>query len=133
MHFSSWAVAHIKTAERSRGRAIYCHDPLVQEVVAAVGYHIDENRTLPLLITTLAFRIDTQENAFLRYRTLAGALVLKHHLHAIAEKIGRGGCVDIDLTDRERLALAQELGFRRAPKVKGFRPSSLHLRQDAPS
>lgn len=134
-HFSSWAIAHIKTAERTRGRAIYCHDLLVQEVVAAVSYHIDRNPAMPLLITTLAFRTNAQENAFLRYRTLAGALVLKHHLHAIAAKIGRGGSVDIDLADRERLPHAQELGFRRAPRVKGYRPSShdLHLRQDAPT
>jgi hypothetical protein len=131
-HFSSWAIAHIKTAGRRRGRAIYCHDPLVQEVIAAVSYHIDDDPRMPILLTTLAFRTDAAGNPFLRYRTLAGALVLKHHLHALAGKIGRGGHLDIDLADRERLDLARALGFRSAPKMKGFRPGGLHLRQQAP-
>lgn len=132
VHFSSWAIAHIKNAERRRGRAIYCHDRIDQEVIAAVSYHIDDDPRMPVLLTALAFRTDTGANAFLRYRTLAGALVLKHHVHALAEKIGRGGYVDIDLADGGRADLARELGFQPAPKVKGFRPGGLHLRQQAP-
>jgi len=61
-HFSSWAIAHIKNAERSRGRAIYCHDSTAQEVIAAPSYHIDEDSRMPILITTLAFRTDTEGN-----------------------------------------------------------------------
>jgi len=132
-HFSSQTRAYVKNAERSRGRAIYCHDPIGQEVVAAVSYHIDEDSHMPVLITTIGFRTDTGNNAFLRYRTLAGALVLKHHVHAVAEKIGRGGYVDMDLADSAQFELARELGFQRAPRVKGFRPGNLHLRQPAPA
>jgi len=132
-HFSSEVRAKIKTAERTRGRAIYCHDLIDQEVIAAVSYHIDEDSHMPVLITTLGFRTDTGDNAFLRYKTLAGALVLKHHVHAIADKIGRGGYVDIDLAPgAAQPGLAQELGFQKAPRVKGFNPGGLHLRQPAP-
>jgi hypothetical protein len=134
VHFSSQARTYVKTAARKRGRAIYCYDLTDGEVVAAISYHIDEDSTMPVLITTLGVRIDIRGNDFLRYRTLAGALVLKHHLHAVAEKIARGGHVDIDLADKDaaHFELAQELGFQRAPKIKGFRPGGIHLRQAAP-
>lgn len=129
-HFSSQARAYVKTAERLRGRAIYILDEDANEVVAAVAYHLDENPRMPLLITSLGVRIDTAGNPFLRYRTLAGALVLKQYLHAISERTGRGRHVDIDLPkNREQLALAHELGFRRAPRIKGFQPGGVHLRQ----
>ena len=131
-HFSSWAIARVKSAEQRRGRAIYCHDLTLQEVTAAASYHVDTSKRLPLLLTTLAFRTDIDDNPYLRYRTLAGALVLKHELHAVADLIGRGGCVDIDLADKDRLDAARELGFRSAPRIKGFRPGGVHLRQDAP-
>jgi hypothetical protein len=131
-HFSSLARTYVKNASQDRrGRAIYCHDPTGREVVAAMSYHIDDNARMPVLITTLAFRTDTGGNTFLRYRTLAGALVLKHHVHALAAKIGRGGYLDMDLADAAQFELARELGFQRAPRVKGFRPGGLHLRQPA--
>lgn len=132
-HFSSEVRAKVKTAERTRGRAIYCHDPVDQEVIAAVSYHIDEDSHMPVLITTLGFRTDTGRNAFLRYKTLAGALVLKHHVHAVADKIGRGGYIDIDLAPGAvQSGLARELRFQTAPRVKGFHPGGVHLRQPAP-
>ena len=131
-HFSSQVRFTIKTAAGMRGRAIFCHDLNEQEVVAVISYHVDEGVHMPVLITTLGFRTDTAGNAFLSYRTLAGALVLKHYLHTIANKIGRGGHLDLDLADKAQLEVARELGFRRAPKVKGFRPGGLHLRQQAP-
>jgi hypothetical protein len=129
-HFSSYAKHLIKTAaQHGRGRALYCHDPLAQEVVSALSYHIDDDERKPVLLTALGFRTDTGENRFLSERTLSGALVLKHHVHAIAAKIGRGGYVDIDVGSREHVELVSQLGFRRAPKIKGFKPGGTHLRQ----
>jgi len=122
----------LKTAEgHGGGRAIYCHDLGIGEVTAALAYHLDENRELPLLLLALAFRADAGSNRFLRSRTLAAALVLKQYAHAVAGKVGRGGYVDIDLGDPERLGVAHELGFRRAPRLKGFKPGGVHLRQQA--
>ncbi|MGN6556836.1 MAG: hypothetical protein ACTHLH_02350 [Solirubrobacterales bacterium] len=123
----------MKSAERQRGRAIYCHDAQLAEVTAVCSYHIDSRPHLPVLITTLGFREDAEGNPTLEDRTLAGALVLKHHVHAIADRIGRGGHVDIDLADRRQLHLAGRLGFRKAPRLKNFRPAGLHLRQPAPA
>jgi|GEM_PF-7052024 len=131
-HFSSYAAAHVRGAAK-RGRAIYCHDELLNNVVAALAYHIDERAKLPLLITDIGFRNDRDLDLLTRQRSVAGALVLKHHAHAIAAKIRRGGYVDVDLRRDDRLLeLAAELGFKPAPKVKDFRPGGVHLRQAAP-
>ncbi len=132
-HFSSETRARVKSAERQRGRAIYCHDPQLAEVTAVCSYHIDARPHLSVLITKLGFRDDVEGNPTLEARTLAGALVLKHHVHAIADRIGRGGHVDLDLADRRQLSLAGRLGFRKAPRLKNFRPAGLHLRQPAPA
>lgn len=131
-HFSSQVRFKIKTAAATRGRAMFCHDLDEQEVVAVMSYHLDESTRVPILITALGFRMDAGAHPLLGYRSLAGALVLKHHLHAVAYKVARGGFVDMDLANRADLELARELGFRRAPSVKGFRPSGLLLRQQSP-
>jgi hypothetical protein len=109
---------------------MYCVDVSTQEVVGVAAYHVDTDEKMPILITTLGFRNDAGKNEWLRLRTLVAGLVLKHHLHAIAERLGRGRYVDMDLADRAQLALASELGFRPAPRIKGFRPGGLHLRQE---
>jgi hypothetical protein len=130
--FSSYAASHLRNAAR-HGRAIYCHDPLLNEAVAALAFHIDERVHLPFLITDIAFRTEPDINRLVRDRSLCGALVLKHHAHALAAKLGRGGHVDVDLrNDDILLDYAGELGFKKAPNLKGFRPSGVHLRQGAP-
>jgi hypothetical protein len=130
-HFSSQARHFLKTAEPGRGRAIYCHDRSAGEVVAGLSYHVDDTPGFPVLITTIAFRTDIASNAYLRLRTLAGAFILKQYVHAVSATIGRGGHVDLDLAARNVESYARELGFRKAPKVKGLRPGGLHLRQEA--
>jgi hypothetical protein len=129
--FGSWARHHLKTAHDGRGRAIYCHDLSAAEVVAGMSYHIDDNTRIPVLVTMIALRTDIDGNASLRYGTLSGALVVKQYVHVIADRIGRGGSVDLDLAERKHEPYARELGFRKAPNVKGFRPGGVHLRQPA--
>ena len=102
-------------------------------MVAAVGYHIDARRHMPVLITAIAFRGDVAGNPQLASQSLAGALVLKHYVHAIAGLAGREAYLDLDLADRAREADAHRLGFRPAPRVRGFRPGGTHLRQPAPA
>lgn len=130
-HFSSQARHYLKTADASRGRTIYCHDLSLCEVVAALSYHIDDDPRLPVLITTIGLRTDAGVNAFLTYRSLAGALVAKQYVHAVAAKTERGGFVDIDLAERSNEPLVRRLGFGTAPRIKGFRPGGVHLRQQA--
>ncbi len=133
VHFASYAGAKIKSAAR-HGRAIYCHDSSAQEVTAALSYHLDQRTHLPILITALGFRTDTCGSALMRRRTLSAALVLRHHLHAISAALERGGHVDIDLHNiDDELEMAHDLGFRPAPRIRGFRPAGTHLRQSAPS
>lgn len=131
-HFSSQARFYLKTASKDRGRTIYCHDLSLNEVVAAASYHIDKDARLPVVITTIGLRTDAARTAFLTYRTLAAGIVLKRRIHAVAEKTGRGGYVDIDLAEASLEPLLRKLGFQKAPKLKGVRPGGIHLRQPAP-
>ncbi len=129
-HFSSEVRTKIKNAAQMRGRAIYCDDLLDPELVAAVAYHVDEDSRMPIFLTELGFRTDIAGNAVIRSKSLSGALVLKHHVHAISDRIGRGDSVHIELAPgSEEFDLACQLGFKPAPKIKGYRPGGQHLRQ----
>jgi hypothetical protein len=132
-HFSSRATSLLPIRESRRGRTIYCHERSRAEVVAALGYHIDMRAHLPVLITAIAFRHDTANDPQLPAATLAGMLVLKQYAHAIAHLAGRSGHLDLDLADGDREEeAARRLGFRTAPRLRGFRPGGKHLRQPAP-
>lgn len=132
-HFSSEAKVRIANATRSEaGRVIYCEDPVLGEVIAALAFHIPAHAEHPLLITAFALRDDVDANPRLARRSLAAVLVLKHYLHAISARLGRGGHLDIDLADRNQLELMRDLGFRPAPRLPNFRPGGTHLRQAAP-
>jgi hypothetical protein len=50
----------------------------------------------------------------------------------VAAKLNRGGIVDLDLGDRKQEPLMHRLGFRKAQRIRDFRPSGVHLRQSAP-
>jgi hypothetical protein len=131
-HFSSEVRAKVKTAAESRGRALVCHNLSVQEVDAVMSYHLDKNSRMPVFITVLGLRCDARTNPALPLRTIAAALVLKHHLHAIAETAGRGGYVYIELAPHIKADVAHELGFQAAPRIRGVRPGDRLLRQPAP-
>lgn len=65
-------------------------------------------------------------------RSLAVARLLKQYAHVISDRTQRGGYVDMDAANRPAaIAVLRQLGFRDAPRVKGFTPSGRHLRQDA--
>jgi hypothetical protein len=132
-HFSSEATHLLRAADPKRGRTVYCHDRNSGQVVAAVAYHIDARRQMPVLVTAIAFRDDVADNPQLGLQSLAGALLLKHYVHAIADLAGREGYLDLDLANRDREPDARRLGFRPAPRVRGFRPGGTHLRQLAPA
>lgn len=131
-HFGSEIRDRAKRATASgRGRAIYCIDFELNEVVALLTYHLDENVQHPLLLTAIGYRADAEEGTTLADRSRAGACLLKQYAHEIAAKTGRGGCVDI-VEDRPDLTEElKALGFRTAPRLKGVRPSGRRWRQDA--
>jgi hypothetical protein len=129
-HFSSHAAYLLKTADHGRGRTIYCQDELLDyEVVCGIRYHIHDRADWPVFIIAIAFRTDFKGDVELRRRTVAGALLLKQYAHAISEAAGRGGYVDIEVPSHDAVQYARELGFRRAPKLTGLRPSGTHMRQ----
>lgn len=130
--FSSRARSLLPTSEPRRGRTIYCHECSRAQVVAALGYHIDARAHLPILLTAIAFRHNIADDPQLPAATLAGTLVLKHYAHAIAHLAERGGYIDLDLADGDREETARRLGFRSAPRLRGFRPGGKHLRQSSP-
>jgi hypothetical protein len=129
-HFSSHSAYLLKTADHGRGRTIYCQDQLLDyEVVAGIRYHVHDLSDWPVFIITIGFRTDFKGNVELRRRTVAGAFLLKQYVHAISDATGRGGYVDIEVPSQDTVAYAHELGFRKAPKLTGLRPSGTHMRQ----
>jgi hypothetical protein len=131
-HFSSTAANKLKTADHGRGRAIFCFDRrLEDELVAGIAYHIDERPSLPVFVTAIALRADAREDAELARHTLAGALLLKQYVHAVARAVGRGDHVHIELPSRDVEYHARRFGFRRAPRIEGLRVSGVLRRQAA--
>lgn len=131
-HFDERARARINTAAAERGRRLYCIDLATQEVMAALAYHLDDRPQRPVLLTALAFRLDAGGSAELFRESRGCARLLKQYVHAISARTARGGFVDVDAPDRaDVLAELDLLGFRRAPRVKGFEPGGVHLRQTA--
>lgn len=130
-HFHSAALQKLNTAaDHGRGRTIYCLDcGFDDEVVAALSYHIDDHRSWPLFITAIGFRIDFPANAVLRRRTLEAAFLLKQYVHAIAALTGRRQDVHADVPPNAVTRYAEELGFRKAPRLKRLRASSTLMRQ----
>ncbi len=92
-----------------------------------MSYHLDERPVLPLLLTAVGLRVDGSDGR-LADQSRAAARVLKEYVHEIANKAGRGAHIDIDASPVGADDLAR-LGFVKAPKLKNFRPSGLHLRQ----
>lgn len=82
-----------------------------------------------MLITGIGLRIDADGSGELFAQSRAGASLLKQYAHEIARQAKRGSYVDIDASPVGVEELAQ-LRFRKARKIRGFRPSGVHMRQD---
>jgi len=130
-HFHSSVAYTLKTAaDHGRGRTIYCMDRgFEDEVVAALSYHLDERHRWPPFVTAIGFRTDFPDNAMLRRRTLEAAFLLKQYVHAIAAVTGRDRDVYADVPPNSVTRYAEELGFQKAARLKGLRPSGTLMRQ----
>jgi hypothetical protein len=126
--FPAKARSKISEASAERGRRIYVEDLESSEVAAAAAYHLDEDGKMPLLMTALALRGHTGTVRAARSRTAAH--ILTEHLHEISRQTGGEGYVDADVGDKAMLQELTDLGFYRAKRVKGFRPSATHMRKD---
>jgi hypothetical protein len=133
-HFDERARARIATASAPRGRALHCIDLDSGQVIAALAYHVDDRPGRPILLTALAMRIDDDGPCELFRASRACVALLKQYVHAIAARLGRASHLDIDAPRRaEVLRELAWLGFRPAPRLSGFEPGGVHLRQFAPA
>lgn len=128
-HFLRHARDKVNAASDERGRRIYCIDLGSQEVLTALSYHLDDAGSLPLLITAIALRSDSEAPSALFDQSRAAALLTKQYLHVISADTGRGDFVDIDHGNPRETQDLEDIGFTRAPKVKGYRPAGALWRQ----
>ena len=128
-HFPADVRSEVNRASLERGRRIFCIDMASNEVIAAIAYHVDADKRMPVFITAIALRTDAGAPAELYDESRGAAFLLKQYVHEIARQTGRGGHVDIDADGVETLRDLANLGFKRAPKIKGLRVSGRHLRQ----
>lgn len=124
-HFDGWRAAKINQASREKGRVVFAVDLALNEVVAAIAYHIPEDGSSPLLITALAPRIDVAAPV-----GRACVPMLKACLHQLGSYLGRGGQLGLrpggaPIDEAQRL-----FGFRPAPRGTGR--LEVVLVQDAP-
>jgi hypothetical protein len=126
VHFDRELAAKVNEASQEKGRALYAVDLELNEVVAAVSYHLPDDSSSPLLITALAPRVDGAA-AVGRFCVP----MLKACVHEVSQRLGRGGQLALRVgggSDDEAKTL---YGFRPGPRGKGR--SISQLVQDAPT
>jgi len=124
-HFDRGLAAKINQANREKGRVVFAVDLALNEVVAAIAYHIPEDSFSPLLVTAMAPRTDAAAPI-----GRACVPMLKACLHQLGSYLGRGGQLGLRpgaaaIEDAQRL-----YGFRPAPRGRGR--LDVVLVQDAP-
>ena len=125
-HFDRELAAKINQANREKGRVVFAVDLALNEVVAAIAYHIPEDSSSPLLIAAMAPRIDAVAPV-----GRACVLMLKACLHELGAYLGQGGQLGLR-PGGAPIDEAQHLfGFRPAPRGTG-RLLEVVLVQDAP-
>src|ERR1019366_6829829 len=111
-HFDRWLAAKINQANREKGRVVFAVDLALNEVVAAIAYHIPEDGSSPLLITALAPRIDVAAPV-----GRACVPMLKACLHQLGAYLGRGGQLGLRPGGAPIDEAKQLYGFRPAPSL----------------
>jgi hypothetical protein len=116
----------VSEASLERGRAIYCIRRDIDEVVAAISYHLEDQG--PLSIRAMALRQDADRPDIWAESRWA-LVVCKAYLHVFAEKkMRRTADLLYDADTKAKIAEAQDfLGFRRAARQPGLRPSGRAL------
>jgi hypothetical protein len=124
-HFDRGLAAKINQANREKGRVVFAVDLALNEVVAAIAYHIPEDGSSPLLITALAPRIDVAAPV-----GRACVPMLKACLHQLGSYLGPGGQLGLRPGGAPIDEAQQLFGFRPAPRGTGR--LEVVLVQDAP-
>lgn len=115
----------INAASRRRGRVIYCMRADLDEVMSAIAYHVPA--TGPLAVRAIALRQDPGKPEIWAQSRHA-AVMCKAYLHIFAEKLERTGDLVYEADTRAKVEEATAfIGFRRAKRPTGFRPSGREL------
>ena len=107
-----------KNRNKARGRVVYCIDDRRLPLVA-VSFHVDPRRTVPLLLTAVALRTDTDQAAAISEAAAGWVLA---YLLEVARQDGRPHELAVELTRAQRADVFEAIGFRRAPPPLGYTP-----------
>jgi hypothetical protein len=101
-------------AAKARNRALFCEDLRSGEVMCALAFHVDFDRTLPIHLLDLA--LCHADDHGLRAHSRFSAHLLLAFLAEIGAKDGRGRKIGFLSEHHQQERLASEFGFERAPK-----------------
>jgi hypothetical protein len=108
--FDDVVIAKLEQASLAKGRRIYCLDArrdIADQVLAAVSFHVDADKSLPLRLIALALRLSDPDTVAQSY---AASWYLLRYISAAGVKLGRGASVDF-VTHADALADLAPLGF----------------------
>jgi hypothetical protein len=126
VHFPNSEVrSEIHSASAARGRAIFCVRRDVDEVIAAISYHLPDRG--PLELRVVAIREDPGQPGIWAESRHA-VVMLKAYLHVFGEQLDRGADLIYEAdTQAAKNEACGFLGFKRAKRSRGFRLSGREL------
>jgi hypothetical protein len=126
VHFpNSHVRSEVHSASAARGRAIFCIRTDVDEVIAAISYHLPDKG--PLELRAIAIREDAGQPEIWAESRHA-VVMLKAYLHVFGEQLKRGADLVYEADTQAAIDEACGfLGFKRAKRPRGFRLSGREL------
>jgi hypothetical protein len=115
----------VHSVSQARGRAIFCIRRDVDEILAAIAYHVPDRG--PLELRALAIRQDPGHPEIWAESRHA-VVMLKAYLHIFGEKLALSADLTYEADTQAKVDEAcRHLGFRRAKRPRGFRLSGREL------
>src|SRR5919106_5994888 len=117
-------------AAKARNRALFCEDLRTGEVLTALAFHVDDDRTLPIHLLDLALYQAADRD--LRAHSRFCGHILLAFLAEIGAKDGRGRKVGFLSENDQQERLASEFGFGRAPKPSAVSATGDYMLMEPP-
>jgi hypothetical protein len=117
-------------AAKARNRALFCEDLRTGEVMSALAFHVDADRTLPIHL--LEVGLCQADDRDLRAHSRFCAHILLAFLAEIGAKDGRGLKIGFLSENEGREGLASEFGFDRAPKPSAVTATGDYMLMEPP-
>jgi hypothetical protein len=96
-------------ANKPRRRDVLCVTHPDEEKLAAISFHVDDSRQLPLIVCDVALR---QDDPATNGRSLYAAIMLMTYLLEVATKDGRPTHLGFPARNASEEAAARAIGFR---------------------